>query len=124
LSSTETRSSKVVFRVAGGCGLGALQAAKENSVWGIGVDADQRYLGPHIMTSALKRVDKAVEDLTTLAAQGKPKTGANYEFSLNNEGVDLGSVGPKIPKELVTKTNAIAKQIGDGAIVVKPTIKF
>jgi len=118
------QGSHVVFQVAGGCGLGALAAAKENKVWGIGVDADQRYLGSHIMTSALKRVDKAVEDLTTLASQGKLKTGSNDTFSLKNEGVGLGSVSPKIPKELVTKTNAIAKQIGDGTIVVKPTVKF
>src|SRR5918996_1046460 len=33
--------SGVVFQVAGGCGLGALSAAKERGVWGIGVDADQ-----------------------------------------------------------------------------------
>ena len=118
------QGSHVVFQVAGGCGLGALAAAKENKVWGIGVDADQRYLGSHIMTSALKRVDKAVEDLTTLASQGKLKTGSNDTFSLKNEGVGLGSVSPKIPKELVTKTNAIAKQIGYGTIVVKPTVKF
>src|SRR3954451_14162909 len=118
------RGSHVVFQVAGGCGLGALAAAKEQKVWGIGVDADQRYLGPHIMTSALKRVDKAVEDLTTLASQGKLKTGGNYTFSLKNDGVGLGTVSPKISQELVTKTDAIAKQIGDGTIVVKPTIKF
>ena len=37
--------SKVVFQVAGGCGLGALDAAKEKGVQGIGVDADQAYLG-------------------------------------------------------------------------------
>jgi basic membrane protein A and related proteins len=118
------RGSHVVFQVAGGCGLGALAAAKQQKVWGIGVDADQRYLGPHIMTSALKRVDKAVEDLTTLASQGKLKTGGNYTFSLKNDGVGLGTVSPEIPENLVTKTNAIAKQIGDGTIVVKPTIKF
>ncbi len=52
--------SKVVFQVAGGCGLGALDAAKEKHVWGIGVDADQAYLGPEVLTSALKRVDSAV----------------------------------------------------------------
>ena len=49
--------SKVVFQVAGGCGLGALDAAKEKSVWGIGVDADQSFLGPHVLTSAMKGVD-------------------------------------------------------------------
>src|SRR6185436_7626332 len=78
------QGSHVVFQVAGGCGLGALQAAKENKVWGIGVDADQRYLGPHIMTSALKKVDKAVEDLTTLAKKGQLKTGKDYLFNLKN----------------------------------------
>ena len=118
------QGSHVVFQVAGGCGLGALQAAKENKVWGIGVDADQRYLGPHIMTSALKRVDKAVMDLTTLAKQGKLKTGKDYVFSLKNGGVSLGSVSPKIPKAYVTKTTAIAKQIATGKIKVKATVKF
>ena len=55
-----SKGSKVVFQVAGQCGLGALDAAKEKGVQGIGVDADQGYLGPHILTSALKKVDVAV----------------------------------------------------------------
>jgi basic membrane protein A len=118
------QGSHVVFQVAGGCGLGALQAAKESSVWGIGVDADQRYLGPHIMTSALKRVDKAVKDLTTLAKAGKLKSGIDYNFTLKNGGVSLGSVSPKIPKAYVTKTIAIGKLIAAGKIKVKPIIKF
>ena len=118
------QGSHVVFQVAGGCGLGALAAAKEQHVWGIGVDADQRYLGPHIMTSALKKVDKAVETLTTLAKAGKLKTGGNYTFDLSNGGVGLGSVSPKIPKAYIAKTLAIGKEIGQGKIVVKPTIKF
>ena len=56
--SRSTRSrpgSVVVFQVAGGCGLGALDAAKEQNVWGIGVDADQGYLGavrPHLGAEA------------------------------------------------------------------------
>src|SRR5215204_4503667 len=50
------RGSRVVFQVAGGCGLGALSAAKEKKVWGIGVDADQFYLGAHMLTSATKKV--------------------------------------------------------------------
>jgi basic membrane protein A and related proteins len=118
------QGSHVVFQVAGGCGLGALQAAKENKVWGIGVDADQRYLGPHIMTSALKKVDKAVEDLTKFAKQGKLKTGGDYLFSLKNGGMGIGSVSPKVPKAYVTKTNAIAKLIASGKIKVKATVKF
>ena len=37
--------SKVVFAVAGGCGLGALDVAKQEGVWGVGVDNDQSFLG-------------------------------------------------------------------------------
>ena len=62
------KGAKVVFQVAGGCGLGALDAAKEKGVQGIGVDADQAYLGEQIMTSALKKVDVAVYD----DDQGRP----------------------------------------------------
>ena len=46
------QGSKVVFQVAGQCGLGAIDAAKEKGVQAIGVDADQAYLGPQVMTSA------------------------------------------------------------------------
>ena len=60
------QGSDIVFQVAGQCGLGALSAAKEKNVWGIGVDADQlSYLGTHILTSALKKVDNAVFQSTT-----------------------------------------------------------
>jgi len=118
------QGSRVVFQVAGGCGLGALKAAKESKIWGIGVDADQRYLGPFMLTSALKRVDTAVVDLTKLAYKGKLKTQKDYVFSLKNDGVGLGSVSPVVPKSFIAKTNAIAKQVGSGKIKVKPVIKF
>jgi basic membrane protein A len=48
------RGVGVVFNVAGGCGLGTLRAAKRAGVWGIGVDTDQSFLGPHILTSVVK----------------------------------------------------------------------
>ena len=38
--------SDVVFQVAGGCGLGALQAAGQAGVYSIGVDADQKDADP------------------------------------------------------------------------------
>ena len=59
------RGSKVVFQVAGGCGLGAIDAAKQKKVWAIGVDADQYFFGPHVLTSATKHVETAVYDAIT-----------------------------------------------------------
>ena len=87
--------SKVVFQVAGGCGLGALSAAKDEGVWGIGVDGDQSFLGPHILTSALKGVDSAVF-LTIKAVQdGTFVGGKNIVFGIDQEGVGLGKLSPK-----------------------------
>ena len=68
----------VVFQVAGQCGLGVLSAAKEKGLFGIGVDADQGYLGQHVMTSATKKVDVAV--FTTIAAAQKSGAGVQDEL--------------------------------------------
>jgi basic membrane protein A and related proteins len=88
------QGSKVVFQVAGQCGLGALDAAKEKKVQGIGVDADQSYLGAHILTSALKKVDVAVFDAIKRAQDGKFKGGADVIATVENDGVGLGKIGP------------------------------
>ena len=96
--------SKVVFQVAGGCGLGALLAAKDQRVWGIGVDGDQSFLGPHVLTSALKGVDSAVF-LTAKAVQdGTFKGGRNAVFGLDQEGVGLGTFSPNADKTTIAAT--------------------
>ena len=115
------RGSNIVFQVAGGCGLGALNAAGERDRWGIGVDADQSFLGPHILTSAQKGVDAAVF-LTIKAVQdGTWKGGGNATFGLKEEGVGLGTVSPKVPKADIDKVDAIEQEIAAGKITGIPT---
>ena len=110
----------VIFQVASGCGLGALDAAKEKNVWGIGVDADQSFLGPHILTSAVKRVDTAVFDAIKLVADGKFK-GGNIVFGLKDNGVAVGKISPKVPKSEVAKVMQIRADIISGKIKNIPT---
>jgi basic membrane protein A len=86
------RGAKVVFHVAGQCGLGALDAAKEKSVQGIGVDADQSYLGPQVMTSALKKVDVAVFNAIKSVQDGTFKGGTDTPHNLKNDGVGIGKI--------------------------------
>jgi len=105
------RGSTVVFQVAGGCGLGALDAAKEEGVWGIGVDKDQAFLGPHILTSAVKRVDRAVEGVILATDLGLYPGGTDLNFNLENRGVAVGKISPKVPKKYITRMNAIGAQI-------------
>jgi basic membrane protein A len=113
--------ASVVFQVAGGCGLGVLDAAKERNVWGIGVDADQSYLGKEVLTSAMKRVDTSVFSTIQQVLQHRFAGGTNAVFSLKNNGVGLGKISPKVPRADVLKVRQIAKQIADGTIADIPT---
>jgi basic membrane protein A len=110
--------AKVVFQVAGQCGLGVLSAAKEKKVFGIGVDADQGYLGTHVMTSATKKVDVAV--YTTIQAAKatgtKFRTGFNAIFTVKNGGVGYGKISSRIPGNLKKAVESIRQQIASGKI--------
>ena len=116
--------SKVVFQVAGGCGLGALDAAKQKGVWGIGVDADQSFLGPQVLTSALKRVDSAVFQTIADVKKGTFHGGTNVVFGLDRNGVGVGTVSPKVPAAALKQLKAIearivAHELGNIPTVVK-----
>ncbi|HZS23630.1 MAG TPA: BMP family ABC transporter substrate-binding protein [Gaiellaceae bacterium] len=113
--------ANIVFQVAGGCGLGVLDAAKQKNVWGIGVDADQAYIGPQVLTSAMKRVDNSVYDTVKQVLAGRFEGGTNAVFSLANDGVGIGKVSPKVPKADVAKVDAIAKEIKAGKLTGIPT---
>jgi basic membrane protein A len=117
------RGSKVVFQVAGGCGLGALDAAKEEGVQGIGVDADQGYLGDHILTSALKRVDVAVFNAIKRVQDGQFQGGRDVIHSLENDGVGLGELNAEGQK-YADQVQEIQDQIASGEITDIPdTVK-
>jgi basic membrane protein A len=109
------QGAKVVFQVAGQCGLGALDAAKEKGVQGIGVDADQGYLGSHILTSAMKKVDVAVETAIKSAQDGSLQGGQNATFDLKNDGVGIGKPNEQGAKYL-DKVNAVKQKIVSGEI--------
>jgi basic membrane protein A len=116
------RGSQVIFQVAGGCGLGALDAAKERGKWGIGVDRDQSSLGAHILTSAVKRVDQSVFLTAEAVKNGEFQGGTDAVFNLENEGVAVGKISPKVPKELVDQMNELEQQIIDGTIKAPATL--
>jgi basic membrane protein A len=117
-----SKGSKVVFQVAGGCGLGALDAAKEKGVQGIGVDADQSYLGPHILTSAEKHVDLAVFNAIKSVQDGTFKGGTDVLNNVANNGVGIGKIGPAGLK-YADQVKKIQFQIAAGKIKIPDTLK-
>ncbi|HZG34441.1 MAG TPA: BMP family ABC transporter substrate-binding protein [Gaiellaceae bacterium] len=110
----------VVFQVAGQCGLGVLSAAREKGMWGIGVDADQGYLGPHVLTSATKKVDVAVyNSISAAKTQGSRfKTNFNAVFTVKNNGVGYGKISTRILPAWKKELESIRLQIVSGKIKV------
>ena len=108
-----------MFQVAGQCGLGALDAAKEKGVLGIGVDADQGYLGEHILTSAMKRVDTSVFESIKAVQDGAFKGGEDQIFDLKSEGVGLGKISAD-GQEFQSQIDEIRQKIIDGEITDIP----
>ena len=110
------QGSKVEFQVAGQCGLGVLDAARSKRVFGIGVDADQYYLGSHVMTSALKKVDVAVLTAILAAKSGTAKGGTNATFGAKVNGVGYGKWSPKVTASIKAKVAAQYKLLKAGKI--------
>src|SRR5881392_2959363 len=88
----------ILFQVAGGSGLGYIQAAKTAGVYAIGVDADQADVAPGtVITSALKKVDVAVFQTIRSVRLSTFKSGDNL-FTVANDAVGFGKLDKIVPK--------------------------
>jgi basic membrane protein A len=105
--------------VAGACGLGALSAAKQSGVQGIGVDADQGYLGTYILSSAEKRVDLAVFHAVQNLMKGQFASASNVFNDITNGGIGYGKIGPA-GQPFASKVAAIDAQMKAGKITNIP----
>ena len=108
--------SDIVFTAAGDCGLGALAAARLRGVSGIGVDRDFRYLGSHVLASAIKRFDLAVLDSIRWYIEGTLPPAGEIELTVEDDAVVLAlspDVPPRISRE-IARVEAKLRADGDG----------
>jgi basic membrane protein A len=110
------QGSVVEFQVAGQCGLGVLDAARSKGMFGIGVDADQGYLGSHVLTSALKKVDVSVSSAIASGKAGTLKGGKNVTFDAKVNGVGYGKWSSKTPASIKTAVAAQFKLLKAGKV--------
>jgi basic membrane protein A and related proteins len=83
--------SKVVFQVAGACGLGVISAGVQTHTQVIGVDADQSYLAPTlVLTSAEKMVNTGV--FTAIKDLQAGQFSSNLQEDITNGGVGIGKI--------------------------------
>jgi basic membrane protein A and related proteins len=117
------KGSRVVFNVAGGCGPGALKAARRHHVWGVGVDVDQASFGPHILTSAVLRVDVAVFLTVRALQRHRYRGGTDMVMGLRQGAVDLGRISPKVPRSLLPRVRHVRHLIAAGKIVAPARLR-
>jgi basic membrane protein A and related proteins len=112
--------SKVVFQVAGGCGLGVISAGVQTHTQVIGVDADQSYLAPSlVLTSAEKKVDTGV--FTAIKDLQNGQFSANLNLDITNGGVGIGKIGPA-GAAYASQINNIIAQMKSGAVKPPTTL--
>jgi basic membrane protein A len=116
--------SDVVFQVAGLCGLGALDAACEKNVNAIGVDADQSFAGPCVVTSALKPLESSVFAIIKTFVDGQFKGGGNTLYGIKElpDSELLAPYTDAVPQEVQDAVAAAKEKIISGEITPPATI--
>ena len=118
-----TKGADVIYHAAGGTGIGVINTCAEEGIWAIGVDTDQSTLAPdYVITSAMKRVDVASQDISKAVADGTYEAGVHL-YDLSNGGVDLSPTRDHIPAEVLETVEAAKAAIIAGEYVVPTTVE-
>ena len=119
-----TQGADVIYHAAGGTGNGVMNACDEEGIYGIGVDKDQRVeLGLEcIITSAMKRVDVACQDISKAVAAGEFEGGVHL-YDLANDGVGIAPTTDAVPEEVVKMVEEAAAAIVAGEKTVPTSVE-
>ena len=70
----------------------------------------------------MKRVDTSVFDTIKAVQDGTFTGGGDATFALENEGVALGKISPKVPQALLDELDTVKQKIIDGTITPPTTL--
>ena len=113
----------IILSAAGATGLGAIESAKENNKYAIGVDKDQSSLAPNnVLTSALKKVNVGVYDVVKELVNGNLQGGQAKVYGLKEDGVGIpDSTKNLVPQEIIDYVNEMKEKVKNGDIKVPAT---
>ncbi|WP_122639378.1 MULTISPECIES: BMP family lipoprotein [unclassified Romboutsia] len=115
-----SKNIDIIFSAAGNVGTGAIESAKEQNKYAIGVDMDQNSLAPNnVITSAMKRVDIGVYDIIEQAKEGKFKGGQVTVYGLKEGGVGIApTTDINVPSEVLDIIKEQQDRIVNGEIKI------
>jgi basic membrane protein A len=119
------QGSDVIFQVAGDCGLAALDAACEEGIFAIGVDADQSAQGDCVITSALKPLESSVFEIIKTFVDGNFKGGTNGLYGIEQlpDAPLLAPYTDAVPQEAQDAVAAAQEKLISGEIDPPATLE-
>ena len=111
--------SDIILSAAGATGLGAIEAAKEQNKYAIGVDRDQSDLAPeNVLTSALKKVNVGVYDTVKEFVEGKLTGGKEKVYGLKENGIGIPETTKNlVPQNIIDYVNSMIEKIKNDATI-------
>ena len=95
----------------------------DSGIYAIGVDSDQSYLAPEtVLTSAMKRVDIASQDISLAVLNGE-FAGGEHLYDLSNGGVDIAPTQDLLSEDVIAAVEDAKQQILDGKVTVPSTVE-
>ncbi|SEB02363.1 basic membrane protein A [Thalassobacillus cyri] len=133
-SNMYSQGVDVIYHASGGTGNGVFAQAKDlkqndpdRNVWVIGVDRDQHEEGQIgdmnvTLTSMVKRVDIAVQDISTKAMNGEFPGGEVVEYGLEDDAISVATSNEEaMTDEIKTAVEDWKQKIVDGDVEVPST---
>ena len=109
----------VLYHAAGGTGNGMIEACAEAGVYAIGVDMDQAHLAPEsVITSALKKVDQAIYQISQQLISGELAGGSNIVMGAAEDAVGIAPTHDLLPDDVYNAALEVIEKIKAGEIVV------
>lgn len=109
----------VLYHAAGGTGNGMIEACAEAGVYAIGVDMDQAHLAPEsVITSALKKVDQAIYQISQQLISGELAGGSNIVMGAAEDAVGIAPTHDLLPDDVYNAALDVIEKIKAGEIVV------
>ncbi|MDO5709246.1 MAG: BMP family ABC transporter substrate-binding protein, partial [Coriobacteriales bacterium] len=91
----------------------------EAGVYAIGVDMDQAHLAPEaVITSALKKVDEAIYQISQQLVSGELAGGSNIVMGAAEDAVGIAPTHDLLPDEVYNGALEVIEKIKAGEIVV------
>ncbi|RKQ30418.1 BMP family lipoprotein [Oceanobacillus halophilus] len=125
----------VIYHAAGGTGNGVFNQAKDmkqnnpdREIWVIGVDRDQYdegEIGEHnvTLTSMVKRVDVAVQDVINRGMEGEFPGGEQLEYGLEEDAIAVAATNEDaMTEEIISAVEEWKEKILNGEVEIPQTV--